>query len=235
MNTIILTGAIDPSWPVTRNNPLVRLTDYLCAIRRWLEVPLLDQVIYCDAGGCTIPENVFGYEKFESLSFDASDHARQYEAGRAEAETIQYVLEKSRFSFDSFYKCTGRLCIENFTELFHEMERKQDIPLFLRPWYAAGWADTRFFRITVKAFKQWIEPRIQELTGQKRHGHVIESLFHEYLNRAVSFSEPYFIGHDGHQNRLYGEDFSEQEQRTASQIISRWGIAQFVPDVSKNN
>jgi hypothetical protein len=235
MNTIILTGAIRPSYPVQRNNPLVRLTDYLCALRRWLDVPVLEQVIYCDASGCRIPESVFDSEKFESLSFDASDHARQYEAGRAEAETIQYVLEKSGFSFDSFFKCTGRLFVKNFDELFREMEGKQDVPLFLRPWYADGWADTRFFRITAEAFKQRIEPRITELTGQKRHGHVIESLFHEYLDRAVSFSEPCFIGHDGHQNRLYGEDFSEQEQRTASQIISRWGIAQFVPDVNKNN
>ena len=228
--TLLLTGAIRPSFPVQRSDPYTRLIDYLCAIRRWLDVPTLEHVIYCDASGCHIPENVFGSEKFESLSFDASEHARQYEAGRAEAETLAFILEKSRFQFDTFYKCTGRLFVKNFDELSHEMEEKQNIPLFLRPWYIEEWADTRFFWMTVQAFKEWIAPRIGELTGHGYHGHVIESLFHEYISNARIFSEPRLVGYGGHGNNLYEEDFFEQEKQCAEEMIQKFGPQTFFCD-----
>jgi len=227
-NTIILTGAICPSWPVLRSDPMTRLTDYLCAIRRWLEVPALAQVIYCDASGCVIPENVFESEKFESLSFDASDHARKYEAGRAETETLVFALGKTRFQFDAFYKGTGRLFVNNFEQIQREITMAPEVPLFLRPWYVAGWADTRFFRISNTCFKQWIEPRIPELTGQHRGGYVVESLFHEYLSQASPFSEPRLVGHGGHCNNLYEEDFSELEKQQAEEVILKFGLATFL-------
>jgi hypothetical protein len=226
--TIILTGAIRPSWPVQRNDPMVRLTDYLCAIRRWLDVPTLKQVIYCDASGCVIPEEVLGSEKFESLSFDTSDHARKYEAGRAEAETLAFVLARSRFPCDAFYKCTGRLFVKNFDALSREMEWKQNISLFLRPWYVAGWADTRFFRVRTACFKTWFEPRIPELTGKAYGGHVIESLFYEYFDQAKSFAEPRLIGHGGHGNNLYDEEYSHEEIHFAHEILRKFGRETFL-------
>jgi hypothetical protein len=230
--TIILTGAIRPSWPVQRNDPMTRLTDYLCAIRRWLDVPTLKQVIYCDASGYVVPEEVFDSEKFESLSFDASDHARRFEAGRAEAETLAFVLATSRFRFDAFYKCTGRLFVNNFERIRSEMKLCPDTALFLRRWYLPHWADTRFFQITTDKFQQGIKPRIRELTGKVHGGHVIESLFYEYFDQAKSFSEPRLTGHGGHGNNLYDEDYSHDEIHFAGEIIRKFGRETFLV---KNN
>jgi len=225
--TILLTGAIRPSWPVQRNDSVVRLMDYLCAIRRWLNVSTVEQVIYCDASGCTIPEKVFNSEKFESLSFDAATSARQFEAGRAEAETLAFVLEKSRFRFDAFFKCTGRLFVNNFVQIQQEITRMPENPLFLRPWYLAGWADTRFFRITTDQFQQWIVPRLGELTGRAHNGHVIESLFFEYLDRASPFSEPILAGHSGHTNQPYHTEYSPREKEQAIGIMEHFGLEIF--------
>jgi len=225
--TMILTGAIRPSFSVQRNDPYTRLIDYLCAIRRWLDVETLDQVIYCDASGCVIPEEVFHSEKFESLNFDASEAAKQNGAGMAEMMTVSLILKNSRFQINDFFKCTGRIFVINFEELSREMEWREDVSLFLRPWYAEGWADTRFFRIRTECFKTWIDPRIPELTGYHNGGQVVESLFHEYLSNAQRFSEPRMAGVGGHCNNPYEEDFSEQEKQRAEEIVRKFGSPTF--------
>jgi len=230
-NTIILTGAICPAFPVKRKNPYIRLLDYLCAIRRWLDVPALDQVIYCDASGSHIPEEVFSSEKFESLSFDASDLVRHHEAGRGEAETIQYVLDHSGKKFDSFYKCTGRLFVQNFGEIRNEFLRKAEQDVFLRAWqdepWMKDWADTRFFWMKSDVYRQRICPRIPELKGRAYRGLVMESLFYDYYSPATSFSEPIFVGHSGHGNFVYHEEYSWNEMETAREIIARYGTNRF--------
>ena len=226
--TIILTGAIRPAWPVLRNDPMTRLTDYLCAIRRWLDVPTLQQVIYCDASGCVIPEEVFASEKFESLSFDISELAKQHGPSMAEMLNISFILKNSRFPINDFFKCTGRIFVNNFAKMSREMEWKQDVSLFLRPWYADGWADTRFFRIRTECFKQWIEPRIPELTGYHQGGQVVESLFHEYLSKANLFSEPRMVGYGGHCNNPYEEDYSDREKQYADEVIQEFGFQTFL-------
>lgn len=230
MNTILLTGAIRPSWPVQRNDPIVRLADYLCAIRRWLDVSTLEQVIYCDASGCRIPEDVFASDKFESLSFDASEHASKYEAGRAEAESIAFVLNHSRFSFGSFFKCTGRNFVQNFKFIQDEIQKEPASDCRLRQWYRTDWADTRFFWITAEKFRTWIEPRIQDLVGHAYDGHVLESLFFEYLTCSSAFPEPEIVGHSGHLNYVYQEDYRLQEREEAMKTINQFGRHCFLLD-----
>ena len=230
-NTIILTGAICPAFPVKRKNPYIRLLDYLCAIRRWLDVSALDQVIYCDASGSRIPEEVFSSEKFESLSFDASDLVRHHEAGRGEAETIRYILDHSGKTFDSFYKCTGRLFVQNFGEIRNDCSRKEEQDIFLRVWqdkpWMRDWADTRFFRMKSDVYRQRICPRIPELKGRAYRGLVMESLFYDYYSPATSFPEPVFIGHSGHSNLVYHKEYSWDEMETAKEIVARYGVGRF--------
>lgn len=232
MNTIILTGAICPSYPMQRNDPLVRLVDYLCAIRRWIDTPTLNQVIYCDASGSRIPEDVFSTEKFESLSFDASDYARRYEAGRAEAESLVFILEKSRFCFDSFFKCTGRHYVNNFSIIQQEIYQNENINLALREWYLPEWADTRFFWMTKIIFENLLQPRINELTGHDFNGHVLESLFFEFLDQAKTFTEPEIVGYSGHLNYVYMTDFHANEKKQAIEIVNYFGLGHFYDHTS---
>jgi hypothetical protein len=226
-DTMILTGAIRPSFSVLRNDPSTRLIDYLCAIRRWLDVPTLERVVYCDSSACAIPEHVFNSPKYEFLGLDDSEQAARYGAGKAEMTTVAFVLENSRFPIDEFFKCTGRIFVKNFEDLSREMEWKEGVSLFLRPWYAEGWADTRFFRIRAECFQTWITPRIPELTGYHHGGHVVESLFHEYISQAQGFSEPRMVGFGGHCNNPYEEDFSEQEKQHAEETVRKFGSQTF--------
>lgn len=234
MNTILLTGAIRPSFPVQRNDPLVRLTDYLCAIRRWLNVSTLSQIVYCDAGGCRIPEDVFGSERFESLTFDASDHARRFGAGRGEAESLAYMLKHSRFTFDAFFKCTGRHYVDNFECLQEEIRTHGENGLALRLWYVPYWADTRFFWVTRAVFHTHMEPRIRELTGERYKGHVLESLLFEYLDQATSFTEPEIVGYSGHLNFIYRSDFLQEEKEEALSLVEQYGLEYFVNESQLN-
>jgi len=100
-------------------------------------------------------------------------------------------------------------------------------PLFLLPWDVPGWADTRFFRITTEKFQQWIEPRIWELTGRGFNGHVIESLFFEYLDFASSFTQPNITGYSGHSNQPYHTDFSSREKEQAVRIMETYVLEVF--------
>jgi len=226
--TLILTGAIRPSWRgIVRKAPYTRLVDYLCGIRRWLEIETLDHVIYCDASGCRIPEKLFGSEKFESLTMDASEQAGRFEAGRAELESIQFILRHSRKKIESFYKCTGRLFVENFTELQMKIIAAPNAELFLRKWYGNHWADTRFFYIKAKTFQRLVEPRIRELTGQAYGGHVVESLFYEFLQTAWRLPQPVFLGHNGHTGSIYDGTYTDEEVRAAMRMLSLYGLEYF--------
>jgi len=228
--TIILTGAICPSFPVVRNDPQTRLVDYLCAIRRWLNVQTLDRVIYCDASGCTIPESIFESEKFESLTMDASEHALNYEAGRAEAECMQFVFENSRKPIGSFYKCTGRLFVQNFEPLQDAISQHVDSPLFLRRWtlHHSDWADTRFFKMEAAFFQKTISPRILELTGRAFRGLVIEALFGEYCSQAIAFPEPHYVGHCGHDGCPYAFQYTANEIQVARKLLVKFGTCCFL-------
>ncbi len=219
--TIILTGAIIPSWPAARNDPKTRLNDYVCAIRRWLDVPILEHVVFCDACGFHIPVEVFESEKFESFSTDASDLAGKYEAGRGELESIAAFLEHAGDRIGSFFKCTGRLYVENFGEIFETVKNGDARELFLRPW-VGSWADTRFFWCRSDFITEKIVPRKYELTGRANRGHVIESLFWEYLPEGDNFPEPVFLGYEGHSNRLYRGDFSAEERDRANSLIQKY-------------
>jgi len=235
MNTIILTGAIIPSFPVKRKAPYIRLVDYLCAIRHWLNVDILDHVIYCDASGCHIPEYVFMSDKFESLSMDSSEHAKKFEAGRAEAECLHYVLDHCREKPGSFFKCTGRYYVKNISEIVRFIRFYDNVPIYLRKWYRPRWADTRFFWMKTDTFQENIVPRIQELTGVNYQGHVIESLFYEYVSQNSSFPEPYIIGRSAHLDMIYIEDFTDEDKRDAKSIIDDLGMQTFCPGIDKHS
>lgn len=225
MSTLILTGAIVTSLQIKRNNPLVRIVDYLSSIRRWIKEPKVDHIIYCDASNCSIPIEIFPDANLEVFSFDGAELAINYAAGKAEAESLRIALESSRFPIKSFYKCTGRNYVKNFNAISQGIESNKSAELYLRRWYRPDWADTRFFWMDRDFFQETVEPRHAELT----HEFPIESLFHEFLPHAEELPEPHVVGYSGHVNYMYHEYFTNDEVKESIQILKRFGKEAFMP------
>lgn len=224
MNTLILTGAIIASHQIKRNDPFVRIVDYLCAIQRWLSEPKVNHIIYCDASNCRIPPEIFPNVNFEVFSFDGSEMARDYAVGKAEAESLRIALESSRFPIKSFYKCTGRNYVKDFSRISQFVESNASNRLFLREWFQPDWADTRFFWMTKDFFREAVEPRIAELTEE----FPIEALFCEFLSQAEELPEPHVVGYSGHGNYMYHEYFTSEEIRESIRIFKRFGQSAFI-------
>lgn len=216
MNTVILTGAIVPSCPVRRNDSGERLMDYLCAIRCWLAEPSVGRLIYCDASGCRIPESIFQSDKFESLAFDASETARHHEKGRAELDSLEFVLKHGKSDVDFFFKCTGRLYVKNFSDLEHEIGNPCH-EARLRRETTRAWADTRFFGMKRDYFFHRAVPYRSEITCQG--GLSIEELFFKTMTDAPEFPEPYFVGYHALSNVLYDGDFDEKLKAEAQKDV----------------
>ena len=207
MNTVILTGAVIPSCPVQRNDFHERLFDYLCAIRCWLAEPSVERVIYCDASACQIQESIFHSDKFESLSFDASETARIHEKGRAELDSLEFALKNSKSKIDFFFKCTGRLYVKNFRELENIINNPQH-EARLRREETRPWADTRFFGMKADYFFRKAIPYRSQIT--KQGGLSIEEVFYRSMVDAPDFPRPYFVGYHALSNELYDEDFDDE-------------------------
>ncbi|MDR1383068.1 MAG: hypothetical protein LBJ67_04365 [Planctomycetaceae bacterium] len=223
MKTIILTGAIFPSCPVRRNDPKERLLDVLCAVQCWISEESLDHIVYCDASGFHIPETIFRSDKFESLSFDASETAREHEKGRAELDALYYVLQNSHYRIDSFFKCTGRLYVKNFSELRQEMyDPRHDARL--RHDKTRFWTDTRFFWMKSNCFFENVLPYRSEITCYG--GLSIEEVFYRKMKETPEFHQPRFVGYHALTNTLYDEYFSDEIQEKAGEWISKWDVTQ---------
>jgi hypothetical protein len=221
MKTMILTGAIFPSCPVRRKNPQERLLDVLCAIQCWISEESLDHIVYCDASGRHIPETIFDSGQFESLSFDASETAKIHEKGRAELDTLYYVLQNSRYRIDSFFKCTGRLYVKNFSELHQDMCDPQH-DARLRRDKTRFWTDTRFFWMKSDCFFDNVLPYRSEIT--RCGGLSIEEVFYRKMKEMPEFPKPCFVGYHALTNMLYDGDFNNEIKENAQRWISKWNI-----------
>ena len=237
-STLILTGAIHAVWG-ERLDPVVRLNDQLCALRRWLSVEGLDQIIYVDAGGCTVPEHVINDfnphgRDYTCFSVDYSELARLYEGGRAEAESINHVLEQMP-EITRFYKCTGRYFIDNFQNLQQFVAEQPDAEHVVRTMperrVSPRWIDTRVFYMTRSAWMTNIAPRISELTSYSRRGEVIEGLFYSCFEPNPSFTKtkPVIIGYAGSVGWMWDGDFTPEEKQFAQDLIVKYGISTFIP------
>lgn len=156
MNTILLTGTIDPSKFNNTGSTLVnadeRLNQYCTAIKKWITNTNFQKIIFIENSGYK-----FDYEYFEAL---ANEHKKQFEFILAKSyveETIKFgksygeirlmneAVEKSKLlkNEDSFYKCTGRLFIKNCDKILKEKHSVGNLFLGIP---SDKWAFTWFFK-----------------------------------------------------------------------------------------
>jgi len=223
--SIVLTGSVVQCYRNLERtglqDPGERLTDYLCAISRWLKQPEIDHVLYCDAGPFLIPEEIFDNKKLESMRIDLRSVAYQLGKGPAESKTLEHVMNSSTRLRENFFKCTGRLFVKNFTEIVRKINFDAKLmAISMNQDYR--WADTRFFWLDRTHYRNVIHPNTDLCDDyQKCH---IERLYHYFLWQYQDLPPPVVVGRFGHTGELYDEDYSPEEKENARNLINRHGL-----------
>lgn len=220
---IVLTGSVIQCYRRLEKtgiqNPRERLNDYLCAIRRWLNQPEIGRVVYCDASGFLIPQEIFGDDRFRSYAVDLRSVALNQGKGPAECRTIEYLMELEDCLPQDFFKCTGRLFVANFTEIYDRL----DLTLSLMGMNKEQkYADTRFYWLNRSYYRRFIRPHLDEINDYQSW--YVELFYGKRCREVQSIPQPVFIGRFGHDGQVYHEDFSETEKEQAHAWIDQYRL-----------
>ena len=222
---VVLTGSVIQSYrrleKTGLQNPKERLTDYLCAINRWVNQPEIDLVIYCDAGGFHIPEHVIDHVKFHSFAIDLRSVALTLGKGPAESQTIEYILKHCEVLPQNFFKCTGRLFVENFSEITFQVKHNENM-MHMKMNHQSQEADTRFYWCYREYYQTKIQPHLDD--NRDYEGIFIEHVFYRYCNKYMGFSDPIFVGRFGHSGHIYHCDYSQNERTWAKEQIDTYRL-----------
>jgi len=220
--TILLTGSVIQSHPGITSTGVQdtkeRLLDYLCAIPHWLAQPEIDHVIYCDAGGFQMPDDLFENPKFESLCVDLTQLCIERGKGSAETASMEYAMEHSRFLGKDFFKCTGRLFVKNFAEILKEISPIKPC-FYLGKNHAVQWADTRFFWLNRDSYLLAVKPYLDKMNDFE--GRIAEFIYYYHGQEYRQLPIPVFMGRSGHSGAFYEDYFSEKSREDARQLIKR--------------
>lgn len=161
---IVLTGTVDPSIAgvdVKVADKTERLNQYLQNIRKIASETKFDIIIFGENSNFQFDYSEiieFVREKgkeLEIIKFMGNNKEIQKRGkGVGEAEVLNTVLEKSRFlqnQEQTFYKITGRIFIKNMNNI---IENSLEENYFNRWNYRKNEVDTRFFKCSVKFFKE---------------------------------------------------------------------------------
>jgi len=221
--SIVLSGSVIQSYrgvlSTGVNDPRERLCDYLCAIPLWLERPELDHVVYCDASGFRIPEEIFENDKFESLSLDLRKLTLERGKGPSESRTLQYVIETSPYLSENFYKCTGRLFVKNFGEIHSQIDHAAEFYVIQKT-EGFHWADTRFYWLNRNYYRKQIQPHLEENNDYAWVN--TEHIHYRYCSQWISMPGVSFVGRSGHDGAFYDEDFSIESREWAWNLMQRY-------------
>lgn len=222
-NYIVLTGSVVQSYRRLEKggiqNPKLRLIDYICSIKRWLDQPEIDKVIYCDSSGFHIPEYIFACDRFKSYAVDLRHVALSKGKGPAECQTIEYVMGIDHCLSQNFFKCTGRLFIRNYSSIYNEIDRSSSLFAMMKSDY---YADTRFYWLNRNYYQRWIRDHLNEIDDYA--GWHIEHFYAEHCREHQAIVEPEFIGRFGHDGSPYLEDYSDDEKKQAGAIIIKHNL-----------
>jgi hypothetical protein len=160
MNTIILTAAVKPSQSVAINDRAERLLQYCQSIRRWIVESPMDRIIVVEGSGTPIVTDELRSlarehkKTLEEQVMDLSSVVLQYGRGRGEALMFDAVVPT--LPDGTWFKCTGRLYVENVRECLEgstpvAMQKCSDTPAHLS-------CDTRFFKCTREYYLRELAP-----------------------------------------------------------------------------
>jgi hypothetical protein len=170
---ILLTATIaPPQTAVARNDPIVRLQDYLTALEFYLSLPtsIVDRILFVDNSASDLtPIERFVKERVadkvvELISFEGNDHPVSYGKAYGEFKLMDFGLTHTSLvaSEDIFWKITGRLKFVNVCDMVSAVHDHYDLLCDLHNFPLVGtgkffgnrWMDLRVFSCSVKAYKE---------------------------------------------------------------------------------
>ena len=224
MTHIILTGAVHSSIVNLSSDSITdsheRLVDYLCAIRAWIEQPEISTVVYIDASGFHLP-NVFQSSKYHPFHLDLSEQTKARGKGYSESLSIHHILRHLP-SIQTFYKCTGRLYLKNFSEIHKHQPLESRCPT-INYYYKPHWpkaSDTRFYYMNTPFYLDNIHPHIDEI-AENSGKCCVEHIFYKYIQQYNPLPSTHFIGRSGHHGHTYNEDFTAEQKKHANALINK--------------
>lgn len=166
--TLLLTATINPrdcSF-VARNDPSLRLQDYLSSMKRWIADPSIDDIVFCENSGYCLQEirgvivsNKSYGKRIRLLSYKSRAHGKRGK-GYGELGIIRKVLTSCQIS-DSAYllKVSGRYFVENIGDIVQQLKSTRDSVItgpFMLPF--PGTIASECFCGSVAFFKQHLCP-----------------------------------------------------------------------------
>ena len=244
---VFLTATIaPPQSAVTRNDPQVRLHDYLESLDFYLALPpdVVDRILFVDNSGSDLsPIEQFVRTRaadkvIELISFQGNDHAVSYGKAYGEFKLLDFGIEHTSLlaENDHFWKVTGRLRVLNFADMVPAVTNNYDVLCDLHnlpligtgKFFSNHWMDLRLFSCTTKAYKNVFAGRHQEF-GPRMNQDVLYDVVmaaRNHMNILPRFPEqPVISGVSGRHDRSYHSGM----QRVKT--VVRAGIRKTVPFV----
>jgi len=223
---LLLTATVDPRncIAVRRRNPKARLNDYKNSLRRWLRVPTIQHITFCENSGFTLEElrglaaddNPFGKSvRFISYRTDGEGCRGK---GYGEMGIIHRSLTHGHFiESDLILKVSGRYFIRNAEALlddimkFHTYDIVSSVPRH-------NWVNSECFCASPRFLREFLCPLQDEIDDSR--GASFEHLFARAIRDArqaglthATFHEfPNLIGISGTYNVPVG----------LSIVVTRW-------------
>jgi len=214
---ILLTATVDPKGVpfMKRSDPMVRESDYINSIKKWIDNTTYS-IVFCENSGYDIHKiekimrNCVNRET-GSLKFDGQNFPRKFGKGYGELLTIKYAIQHSRLINNSDYviKINGRYFIKNIEKITSVLSDNKDIYVMADLKRNLTWADSRVF-----AFKPSFVPnylsRFHNLLNDSK-GFYLEHALARAVLRAISDGykwmplpfKPIILGYSGTSDTPY--------------------------------
>lgn len=159
---LLITSAIRPSAPyVELRDVQARLDATLVALERWRVLAPNLSIVFCDGSDFDLASCGSPYlsilRDVEIIKF-ANDSVETFRRGKGfgEGEIIAHALDKSRVlgSANGFFKCTGKLWVENFPQLLSSIRAPLQIDRYFSrgSLLSADRCDTRFYYVDKRLY-----------------------------------------------------------------------------------
>ncbi len=215
---ILLTATVDPKGVpfMKRSDPIVRESDYINSMKKWLETTPYS-VVFCENSGYKggkIGKMVKSCEdkKCEFLQFDGQDFPREFGKGYGELQTIKYAVQNSNIVKESNHtiKVNGRYFIKNIEKILCALSStNKDIYVMADLKNNLTWADSRIFAFKPSFITDYLS-KYQNLINDSK-GFYLEHALARAILRAVSDgyrwtplpSNPIIVGYSGTSDTPY--------------------------------
>lgn len=215
--TILLTATIDTKDVVfvKRSNPLVRESDYINSIKKWIKNTTY-LIVFCENSGYPIDKiksivEQYGRNQIELLQFNGQNFPGEFGKGYGELLIIKYAIQNSNLIQNSDYviKVTGRYFIKNIKKIADVLLKNDNIYVMADLQRNLTWADTRIFAFKPSFFTNYLS-KYQDMINDSQ-GFYLEHALARAILCAISDghkwiplpSKPLIIGHSGTANTPY--------------------------------